>query len=218
MTSYLELAVVLTISSGTPKAAQISERENLRFSRNWRSALEKCGFDDLGAAPEEERFVGDAGAALAVAEGGENLLALFVVELLVGADDEAEVGVVFHEAVHEGAGGEVGFGGEVGRVGAADMPRQKSNGLGSFSNQTSSGRKTWVSSGALGAEAGVAPADELAVLDDVLEAGGVEDETLRSAECGVRSEEWELGLRLGLVIRIVENLRRWGRACTRRGA
>jgi hypothetical protein len=71
------------------------------------------GLNDLGGVPEEERIVGSAGTASAVAELGEDLLALGFFEGFGGTDDEAEVGVVFEETAHEGGGGEVGFGGQL---------------------------------------------------------------------------------------------------------
>src|ERR1043166_5449693 len=53
MTSYLLWSEVATISSGTPKAAQISARENLRFSRNLRSAEERVGLT-ISVAPQSK--------------------------------------------------------------------------------------------------------------------------------------------------------------------
>src|SRR5262249_24107147 len=73
------------------------------------------GFDYFGAVPEEEWAVGDAGSVLSVTERRKDLILLVVIQRLVGTDDDAKIGVVFHEAVHEGGSGVVGFSSECGR-------------------------------------------------------------------------------------------------------
>ena len=132
--------------------------------------------NDFVGAPEEEGPVGETGATTAISESGADLLLLFVGELLVGADDESGIGVVVHEAVHEGGGSEIGSGGdgsdlergeaapEIERVGEAVEP--------DFFGEEDLGLERGVVAG------GVAPADELVVFDDVTEVGGIEEQNI----------------------------------------
>jgi hypothetical protein len=94
---------------------------------------------------------------------------------MISADDKAVFGVVFDEAAHEGAGGEVGLGG-----GSGDLERREAapeiEGVGEFVVPDFFGEEDLGFERGLGAEGGVAPAEELAVLDDVVKAGGIEDE------------------------------------------
>lgn len=136
----------------------------------------KPGSKDFVGAPEEEGTVEGAGVAAPVAQGGADLFLLFVGEWLIGADDEAGIGVVFHEAIHERGGGEIGFGSEgcdvergeatpeIKRVGEAFEP--------DLLGEESLGLEGRVRGG------GVAPAEELVVLDDVLEMGGVQEKDI----------------------------------------
>ena len=130
------------------------------------------GGSDVGGAPEEERAVGSAGVAAAVAESGADLFALIIGELLFGADDEAGIGVVVHEAVHKMRGGEIGSGGEHG-----DLQRGEAapgvEGIGEIIEPDFFGEED------LGFERAVhgtdvTPAYELMVVDDVLEMCGID--------------------------------------------
>jgi len=136
----------------------------------------KPGGNDFVGAPEEEGAIGGAGAATAVAEGGADLLLLFIGEFLLGTDDAAGIGVVVHEAEHKGGSGEIGFGGERGdvergetapeikRVGEAIEP--------DFFGEEDLGFEGRVVGGS------VTPAEELVVLDDVLEVGRIEEQNI----------------------------------------
>ncbi len=140
--------------------------------------------EDIVGAPEEEGAVGGASAATAAAQGSGDLLLLLFGEFLLRADDEAGIGVVVHEAVHEGRGGEIGFGGESGdlergeaapeieRIGEAIEP--------DFFGEEDLGFEGRVRG------TGVTPALELVVLDDVLEAGGIQEEDVLEAWSVVR--------------------------------
>src|SRR5258708_1978834 len=82
-------------------------------------------------------------------------------------------GVFLEEAAHERGGGEIGFGGEVGDdEGREAAPEVE--GVGEALEPDFFGEEDLGFEGGL-AEAGVAPADELVVFDDVVEAGGVEE-------------------------------------------
>ena len=74
--------------------------------------------------------------------------ALSVVEVVGGADDETGVRVVIDEPAHEVGGGVIMLAARL-EAESGERPRQKLKGLGSLSNQTSSGRKTWDSRGDL---------------------------------------------------------------------
>src|SRR5882672_6550068 len=131
--------------------------------------------DDFGGIPEQQGAVGSAGAAFASAQSGEELLALRVVELLTGADDEAAIGVVLDETVHEGSGGEIGFGGEAG-----GMERGKTapeiHRVGKFLEPDFFGEEELGWDGGAMAGAVVTPALELMIFNDGQETGGVEHE------------------------------------------
>jgi len=132
----------------------------------------KPGNNDFVGAPKEERAVGETGATAAVAERGADLLLLFLGELLVGANDEAGIGVVIHQAVHEGGGGEIGFGGEGGDAergeAAPEIVGVRESIEPDFFGEEDlgfEGRVVW---------GGVAPTEELVVFDDGFEVGGVQ--------------------------------------------
>lgn len=124
--------------------------------------------DDVVGAPEEEGTIEGAGAAAAIAKCGADLFLLLLGELLIGTDDETGIGVVVHEAVHEGRGGEVGFSGEggdgEGREAAPEIER-----VGETIEPDFLGQEDASIQRGIGAGAEVAPANEFVVLDDVLE-------------------------------------------------
>ena len=70
------------------------------------------GLFDFGAAPEEERAIGRAGFAFALAQSGLELLDLIRVGLFVHRHNQAGVRVVEHGAFHELRGGVVGLSGQ----------------------------------------------------------------------------------------------------------
>src|SRR6266404_1608974 len=131
--------------------------------------------DDFVDAPEEDGAVGGAGLALSVPEGGNDLLALLLTQKLIGPNDHARVSIVFDNATHEGGSGEVGLGGHVG-----DMERGQAapevEGVGEFLEPDFLGEEDLGLEGRLTPGAGVAPADEFVVLNDVLDLSGVEEE------------------------------------------
>jgi hypothetical protein len=72
------------------------------------------GFDDFTTVPEQERAIGGAATVFAISQSGQELFFLGVIEVVVGAHDDAHVGVVFDEATHVSGGGVIGFHGELG--------------------------------------------------------------------------------------------------------
>ena len=131
--------------------------------------------NDFEGVGEEERAVGGTGTAPAAAEFGEHLFALEFVELFGGADDGAEVAVVFEEAAHEGGGCEVGFGGEAGD-GERGEAAPEVKGVGEFIVPDFFGEKDLGRDGGALGGCGVAPAEERVVFDDVLEICRVENQ------------------------------------------
>ena len=103
------------------------------------------------------------------------MFALLVAELMVGANDEAVVGVVFHEAAHVGAGGEIGVGGDVG-----DVKRGKAapiiERVIEFFEPNFLMEKDLFLKRNFGAASEVTPGFDFTVLDDVAEVFGVEDQ------------------------------------------
>jgi hypothetical protein len=137
----------------------------------------EAGLDNFGAVGKEERAIGGAGAALSIAEGGVDLSTLFFVELFVGANDEAVIGIIFYESAHEAGGGEVGLGRELGGVKRRETTPEI-EGVGEFFEPDLFGQEDVGGKGGIWAWSVIAPADELIFLDDVLETGGVEDEDI----------------------------------------
>ena len=149
ITSYLAALVVVMISSGTPNAAQISARENLRFSRNCRSLLASFGVTTSAPPHSSTGLIRDPGPALALPQRRQDLLPLLRIQLLGRADNGPGIAVVLHDALHEQGRRVIRARPQWPPPPAATCPRQKSNGLGSFSCHTSSGRNTWLESGLL---------------------------------------------------------------------
>jgi len=87
MTSYLAWSVAVRISSGTPKAAQISARENLRFSKNCRSLLESSGLMISETPARKVGLSAKPAPAFTVFNRGDDLLLLIGVERFFGTDD-----------------------------------------------------------------------------------------------------------------------------------
>ncbi len=132
---------------------------------------------DLGTAPEEQRTIGITGFPLARFDCGHELASLIVGKLLIGVDDGADIGVVFHQAFHERTSGVIRVRSEFGGVewGHAAPEAER---VGQAFEPNFAREKYLRLHGSFAAEAGVAPADEFMIVNDVLEVGGVENEYL----------------------------------------
>ena len=113
-------------------------------------------------------MIGRTGAAFSLSESGGDLLALLFVELLFGADDETSFGIVLNDAAHERGGGEIGFGGHIGGghgwEAAPEIERTRESFEPNFFGQ----KDLRFERGFMGA--GVTPAHEIVMVDDLDEA------------------------------------------------
>jgi len=135
----------------------------------------KLRADDFCGVPEEERPIGGAGAAFAAAEGGQELLALGVVELIGGADDQAVIGVVLHEAAHERGSGKIGPGGECGCMERWEAAPEVER-VGKFFEPNFIWKEDLGLDGRAVAAVGIAPGGEFSVLKDGIKMRRVEHE------------------------------------------
>jgi len=133
------------------------------------------GFDDFATVPKEEGLVSSARAAFAVVEGREELLFLDVIEVIVGADDETGVAVVFDEAAHERAGGVIGAGGEFSGTERREAAPEI-EGVGEFIVPDFFGEEDLGLERGGTRETGVAPADQTMVFDHFAEMVWIQDQ------------------------------------------
>ena len=126
------------------------------------------GFDDFATVPKEEGLVSSASAAFAVVEGREELLFLDIIEVIVGADDETGIAVVFDEAAHERAGGVIGAGGKFGGAERREAAPEI-EGVGEFIVPDFFGEEDLGFERGGTRETGVAPADQTMVFDYLAE-------------------------------------------------
>jgi hypothetical protein len=146
ITSYFAALVVVMISSGTPNAAQISVHENFRFARNCKSLLASFGVTTSAPAHNStgrsamptRRFRSRSAASSCSRCSGSSCSA---VRITVPASP------LFSMMPFMNSEAAWSVPAAVAATASGDIPRQKSNGFGSFSCHTSSGRNTWLDSG-----------------------------------------------------------------------